>query len=132
MNKIVWTDDFTVGVKEIDNQHKKITEVFNGLIDQPNLCSGSEAIGVSLDLLTSLFSSHFVLEEHLMKKNALEQFDAHKAEHEESKMKIAEFCAAVRENQEDKANDLLGFLCDWWESHMREEYFGYKDDALPD
>lgn len=132
MNKIVWSDDFTVGVKEIDNQHKKITEVLNGLIDQPELCSGSETIGVSLDLLSSLFASHFVLEEHLMKKNAFEQYDAHKAEHEESKKKIAEFCTAVKENEEQKANDLLAFLSKGWESHMREEYFGYQDDIQPE
>ena len=127
MNKIVWNDDFAVGVREIDNQHKKITDVINGLIDQPDLCCGSDDIEISLDLLSSLFTSHFVLEEHLMKKNAHEQFEAHRSEHEQHKAEVAEFCRTVREKDEDRAAALLAGLCTWWESHMREEYFGYQD-----
>jgi len=35
MKKIVWDDSFSVGIEELDKQHKQIVGVINRLIDEP-------------------------------------------------------------------------------------------------
>jgi hemerythrin len=51
MDKIEWSDSFSVGVKLFDDQHKTIIGMINRLIEAPNIDTNSAII---TDLLTGM------------------------------------------------------------------------------
>jgi len=66
MKKIQWSEDFVIGVPEIDNQHKALVEKLNNLVDTYN--DNPEKIRDALDFLIDYALLHFETEESFMEQ----------------------------------------------------------------
>ena len=66
MRKIQWSEDFVIGVPEIDNQHKALVEKLNNLIDTYN--DNPDKIRDALDFLIDYALLHFETEERFMEQ----------------------------------------------------------------
>ena len=67
MEKITWSDKFSVGVLELDEQHKKIIELINELDVNMNLSPRSEKLHNILGRIIIYAQKHLDFEESLLR-----------------------------------------------------------------
>lgn len=127
MEKIIWNDSYSVGIKEIDQQHKKLVEMINQLIDASGVSVRSETVSDTLTGMTNYAMYHFQTEEDLMREYEYPQYDAHHLAHMGFIRKTAEMAAAAIELEQTVPVELLSFLKDWLINHILKSDMQYKD-----
>jgi len=79
---IVWSDDFLIGIEEIDYEHLCLVEDINRLHRELLDRVESDRIDSTLGTIHARMQAHFALEERVMLANAYPHYREHKAEHE--------------------------------------------------
>ncbi|MBU1564862.1 MAG: bacteriohemerythrin [Proteobacteria bacterium] len=127
MDIINWRDEFSVGVAEMDQQHKKLLAMINRLIAEQKVLTDPKTIA---DLLTSMIDyadEHFRAEEFLMAEygydRKTEQEEAHRAFAE----KTQSFCSTAYIGPNILSEALLDFLGTWLVGHILREDMQYKE-----
>ena len=115
----VWSDAYSVGMTEIDDQHKELVKMTNDLF-----ISSSEG-GFAADkafLQTAKKASdyarvHFSFEEDILKKAAYPEFDAHKKQHTDF---LETVLKSVQEFESGKMAgiEMARFLKKWLLNHI--------------
>ena len=126
MGKMIWDESFSVGVKELDEQHKKIIEIINKLIEIKDATVNSEIISNTLNELTKYSSKHFETEEKLMNEYNYPDYSLHKAQHNQFRKDIANFCIDAMYYKSTVPIELLTFLEEWWKNHTQGSDMKYK------
>jgi len=80
-----WTNDLSIGVIWIDNQHKKLVERINVLTGAIEQDRGEVEIGTTLKFLDEYTKAHFDTEEKYMLRYNYPQYQLHKKVHENFK-----------------------------------------------
>ena len=83
MKDIIWDDTLSVEIEEIDDDHRRLTDLFNLLNHSVESGDSREYIDALLEELISCTVWHFRHEERLMIKHQYEGFQEHKIEHNE-------------------------------------------------
>ncbi len=83
-----WTEDLSVGIELIDNQHKELFSRINDLVDAIKQHTCKYKISDVVKFLEEYIVFHFGEEEKIMRQCAYQDYPAHKAQH---KKFIAEF-----------------------------------------
>ena len=79
---IIWSDDFLIGIDELDYEHKCLIEEIN-LLHQALLKHIDKAkIKNTLSSILGRLQAHFALEERFMVSHEYPYYSQHKAEHE--------------------------------------------------
>jgi hemerythrin len=94
---IVWKDEYSVGVKVIDDQHKELFKRINKLFDDVSKGNVTTVLD-TLDFLNSYVIYHFSAEEQLMAKANYPELESHKNEHEWFKSEILSIREQVERN----------------------------------
>ena len=115
---IQWTDDLSVGVKEIDEQHKIFLNILNDLCDTSCSLHPISEIASILKQLTSYASFHFATEEKYFDKFNYELSTEHKEEHNKLLTKVTEFNQIFINEGDAILPELLDFLEDWLIDHL--------------
>ncbi|MES9844035.1 MAG: bacteriohemerythrin [Candidatus Sedimenticola sp. PURPLELP] len=126
MKKIIWKDEFSVGVEELDRQHQQIIDVINTLIDKPRFLLRFQNVSSALVELTNYVSEHFLLEERLLQENGYPDLLEHSKKHTAYSKKITDLCMGSLHDKSEVPSELLGFLTDWWTNHILHEDMQYK------
>ena len=126
MKKIVWKDEFSVGVEALDQQHQQIIKIINSLADQPRFFLRFQNVSSALMELTTYVSEHFLLEEQLLKENGYPDLLSHSKKHIDYSEKITDLCRSSLQGKREVPYELLEFLCDWWTNHILQEDMQYK------
>lgn len=113
-----WSDKLETGVKEADEQHKKLVGLINDLYDAMKQGKGREVIDKVLDELVKYAWYHFTTEETLMSKYGYPELQAHKREHEAFKAKIKEFLEKKAKGEITLSVEVMSFLKDWLVKHI--------------
>ena len=79
---LTWSPQLSVGVVELDNDHKKLVELVNRMHDALSEGKARTAVGPLLDDLIRYTRSHFEHEERFFARTEYPQTTAHKAEHD--------------------------------------------------
>lgn len=79
---IQWDQSLSVGIDEIDNQHKELFNRVNALLDACNQGKGKQVVGEIIDFLGDYVVTHFGAEERYMQQYNYPDYDAHKAMHD--------------------------------------------------
>ncbi|MFN3309093.1 MAG: bacteriohemerythrin, partial [Anaerolineales bacterium] len=66
MSLITWSDEFSVNIKEIDNQHRQLIEMVNQLQRAMKEGKGAAALNDILQRLIDYTDYHFSTEERMM------------------------------------------------------------------
>jgi hemerythrin len=82
MTLIVWDEQHSVQVGQIDDDHKGMIALVNELNDAMKLRKGRDEIARILSELISVTRTHFAAEERLMRDHDYAGYPRHKAEHE--------------------------------------------------
>ncbi|GMR16113.1 MAG: hemerythrin family protein [Gammaproteobacteria bacterium] len=81
MKNITWDESLTVDVQDIDEDHRKLVELYNLLSHSVDEGCSAEYIDAVLDEMISFTIWHFRHEERLMLLYKYQDIAAHKAEH---------------------------------------------------
>ncbi|NNJ91628.1 MAG: hemerythrin family protein [Gammaproteobacteria bacterium] len=126
MDIITWSDEYSVGVSELDNQHKKIIALINELNASREISSRSEKLHNILGRIIIYAQNHLDYEENLLRKNAYPDFENHLRKHQDYKLKVSDFAVDILEYREDLPEKLLNYLNQWWMDHILKEDMQYK------
>lgn len=128
MAYINWQDDFSVNIREIDDQHKILIEMINSLYEALLANKARDLQRQTVTRMVDYAARHFSLEEKYMKQFSYAGYQRHKEEHDR-------FTAKGHELQErmDKVGfvltiEILNFLRDWLRDHILKvdkEYSSY-------
>ena len=77
-----WNDQYSVGVANVDEQHKKLVGYLNDLFEALNVGKGKEILDSILDNMVEYTQYHFATEEKLMKLHGYPGYDDHKKKHD--------------------------------------------------
>jgi len=118
MEIIKWVDTYSVGVEEIDSQHKRIVKILNELYSAMSVGKGRDILERILGELTDYAVQHFYIEEKKMMVNGYPEYKDHKKKHGDFVDRIQDF-----KNQYTKGNskitiELVNFLKDWLVNHI--------------
>ena len=126
MKKIIWDENYSVGVQELDEQHKKIIQFINDLIDNPTMGVRSEELHKILQQMFDYMKDHLLYEEKLLKEKNYPDLEAHVEIHELFVDRISELSDDALSIDNTVPVQLLSFLRNWWEHHVLEEDMKYK------
>lgn len=115
---IEWSEKFLTGVKEADEQHRKLVELINELYEAMKQGKGREVLDKILDELVKYADYHFSTEETLMSKYGFPELAAHKKEHENFKVKIKEFLEKKAKGEVTLSIEVMNFLKEWLVKHI--------------
>ncbi len=82
-DSIVWTDDFLIGIEELDFEHRMLIRDINLLHKKFLENDGRDSVNRVLGDIHARMQAHFALEEHFMRENKYPYYLAHKKEHDE-------------------------------------------------
>ncbi|MBI5329204.1 MAG: hemerythrin family protein [Betaproteobacteria bacterium] len=115
-----WSDDLSVGIEEIDHQHRTLIDILNRLFHAVVERKSEEVIGATLDALIDYTFTHFELEEQLMVNAGYDEaaFVSHQAAHKAFIDKVEGIARkSVMENKM-VAFELINFLKHWLRDHI--------------
>lgn len=113
-----WNPDYSVGVTEIDNQHKKLIDMIINLNKALADGKGKEVLGKLIKDLIDYTKTHFTLEEKLLEKAKYPMFDSHKKEHIAFVKKIEQFQIDFEKGKTLLTVEIMNFLKDWLKNHI--------------
>jgi len=115
-----WTNELGVSVKEIDDQHKKLIALINKLHDAMRAGQGKQVLEGTLQELAAYTVYHFETEEKYMQQFNYTGYPKHKAAHTAFVKKVTDFQKDFADNRLGITLDLMNFLKDWVNNHIKE------------
>jgi len=126
MDLIQWTDEYSVGVPELDKQHKALVDLINRLATEGHR---PRVIPVVLDELDRYAKDHFRVEEAFVRATRPQDLEEHQRQHRA----FEEWLHAAREvyRFSNTAPDpfvvtLNSFLRNWLINHILKTDMAYK------
>lgn len=111
-----WEEEYSVGVRALDDQHKKLFNIINELHEQ--MTQGQDKAGRK-DLLNKLEAygeDHLKTEEELFDAYSYPEKEGHKKTHDAYRAKIREFKKGEEEHL--LSFEIIDYLEDWWLGHI--------------
>jgi hemerythrin len=118
MALIVWNDSYSVKVKEMDDQHRKLIDMINELHDAMKVGKGKEVIGKVLTGLTDYTRRHFASEESLMKLHGYPAYEEQKKAHNQLIIQVVEIQKKYNEGLV-QSQQIISFLKEWLINHIQ-------------
>jgi len=118
---IEWSDALSVGVKEIDDQHKGLAAMVNELNEGIKGGWGKEARDEVLTRLIEYTKVHFATEESLMTISNYPGVEAHRQQHHNLIDMVGDYIRKYNENPNASNYDFLFFLKRWLVEHIMKD-----------
>jgi len=119
MALIQWNNAMSVGVTEIDTQHKRLITMINELSDAMRDHKAKDVIGNIVDSMLSYTASHFTLEEKYFDQFRYPDTVIHKKEHADFVKKVTAFREDYVKGRLGLSVEILYFLSDWLKNHIQ-------------
>lgn len=118
-----WKEEYSVHIKEIDDQHKKLFTLIELLEKSTTTGDFKSSVNHALDELMEYVNIHFETEEYYLKKSNYADLSIHQALHNEIKVEINKKINHII-NRDITSLDVVGlynFLLNWLEKHILTE-----------
>ena len=128
MALITWSDEFSVGVPSIDEQHKKLVNMINGLNDSLEKGEANEMIVKIFNGLAVYTQKHFAYEEELFAEHGYPAQASHKQEHDDLINQVVELKKKLDAGDFMIGAELMSFLKKWLTNHILgsdKQYSGF-------
>lgn len=127
MEKIIWDEGFSVGVRHLDKQHQQIVILVNTLIEMNDTEVDSEIISDTLTKMTQFANDHLKTEERYMLEYGYPGYSIQKKQHQEFKRKTVDFCMETMAHKVTVPTEIFSYLKLWWTNHILTEDMKYKE-----
>ncbi|HOJ64747.1 MAG TPA: bacteriohemerythrin [Spirochaetota bacterium] len=121
MSLFIWEEKYSVNIKEIDEQHKKLVGILNELHTSMLGGKANNVLKKVLNELIDYTTYHFKTEEQLMTIHNYPKYDEHKASHKNLTDKVLSFYSELESGKKLLSVELLFFLKDWLVNHILGE-----------
>ena len=118
MKDIVWDWVLSVDYPEIDEDHKKLTNIFNVLNHAVSEAESHEYLAAVMEELINCTAWHFSHEERLMLKHRYPDTEAHKEEHRDLIQSARELQQELLQTDKPFEDEHLEFLERWLTEHI--------------
>ena len=116
---IVWSDDFLIGIEELDYEHRCLVEDIDKLHRDLLEDVDMDRIEDTLGSIHARMQAHFALEERVMLSHEYPHYPEHKAEHERLLDEYTELMTKFERGQNLGDREAIqGVLCQWIVSHI--------------
>lgn len=126
LETFVWTDELSVGVDAMDDQHKELVTKINKLVE--DLAGDSPEAYNDFKDLAGFVVQHFDDEEKFMESVGYPGLDTHKVIHKQLLDKVGGFEGDIKDGSVDKFQ-LINFLKMWLRSHIMGIDMKYGEHA---
>lgn len=120
MKKIKWSEELTLGVTQIDDQHRELLKITNGLINAIVIGRSSTTISNVVKKLREYTVFHFNSEEEFMSRIGYDKLSKHSTEHSNLKKKVKDFQRSIYKGEDIEPEELLELLKEWLLKHILE------------
>ena len=115
---MIWNETYSVGVSELDEQHKVLIHMINEMHYAMNNDQGQEAISSIVSQMFDYMEVHFTTEEGYMQKCDYAGLLAHQQKHEEFRVKVKDLGERVNAGEFVLSFEIIQFLSDWLQKHI--------------
>ncbi len=120
MPLMTWNERLSVGVKLLDDDHKKLVGMVNQLYDAIQGGKGKESMGPILDGLIDYTKVHFAHEEHLFVQTGYPASSAHKKEHDDLTRQVLDVQQKYKAGVNGTLSlEVMNFLKNWLVNHIQ-------------
>jgi hemerythrin len=118
MPNIIWNDSYSVGVRSLDEQHKRLVAMSNQLHEAMSAGKGREVVEPVLKEMFDYTRLHFTTEEKLLEKYNYPGLSDQKREHEAFIKKVAEMQTDLKVRNLTLSIEVSHFLRSWITNHI--------------
>lgn len=117
---VQWHDDLSVGVLEVDIQHKLLFEKFNAFLDACEKNAEMDGIYRLFWFLEAYAITHFSEEEKLMQRVGYPEYARHREKHVEFAASVSNFKARLHAEgpNPDLVSSITRFISGWLIDHI--------------
>lgn len=119
MEAVAWTEEISVGVARIDEEHKNLLAMLNELGQAMASGQGREAVSVTSARMREYALQHFKTEEEAMTASRYPDRSSHMAEHDSFIGKVLDLEETLGQGGAVPAKDLWTFLRNWLSEHIQ-------------
>ena len=130
MSQLIWRQDFSIGIPEMDEQHKKWIEIINELHESLTSVLNTDVLSKTFQDVIDYTVYHFTEEEKLMQKIDYPDFLNHKALHLNFTGKINKLKDEFLLGEVVLQTEIMTILKDWLTEHIKNmdiEYACFQD-----
>ena len=120
MALLIWQEQFSVGVPEIDAQHRGLMDLINRTAEEPLAGSGMRQFIRTIDALVLYAEIHFAAEERLMQDAGYAGLSDHQREHVAFSADVRRLENLLEFGSGDLQQPLVSFLRNWYLTHVLE------------
>ncbi len=117
-NELVWKEEYSVGVKVLDEDHKKLIDLLNQFKTAYDYHTSDEFEKDALDSLVAYTRFHFQREEELLEQQNYPDFEEHKEQHRKMIKEVERFVALYNEQGHEALEEVSEFLSAWLINHI--------------
>jgi len=117
-DQVQWKDSYSVGVGDLDNDHKRLIELINRFQTAYNYHTGEKFEIESFNELVNYTKYHFEREEKMMAEAGYPDLAAHKEMHRSMISKVEVFQKEYGERGHEALEGVASFLSDWLIQHI--------------
>jgi hemerythrin len=125
VNMFEWKNEYAVNIGSVDAQHQTLFAMCRELYAAMSAGQGKAVLARILDRLVRYTAVHFAHEERLMQLHQYPDFARHKAEHDALTRQVLAFQTEFNAGRATMAVQVLQFLKDWLEKHIKGSDFAY-------
>jgi len=125
--KIEWKEEYSVGIQEIDDQHKYFISLLNDLYSAIAANKGREELKLLFQYVSDYAEKHFATEEKYFEEFNYEGAEDHKEKHQQMRDEIKRIESMEDGKEIDFYGNLVYFLKDWLEDHLAQMDQKYEE-----
>jgi hemerythrin len=118
MSYLDWKPEFSVGIKDVDAEHREMIELINSVYDELGGQRDADAVDRFLGDVHRAVQSHFALEERIMRESRYEEYEDHKNDHEDLLDDIRDMMDTFDEDPVAGFETLEQSLSQWFGNHF--------------
>jgi len=124
--KFIWTEQLSIGIEVIDQQHRRIVEYINQLDDARSNGYSRDEISWLINDLVDYTISHFGFEESLQEEANYPFIKSHKKVHELFAQRVSDYQTRFNKG-EDVTKALNSLLVTWLFNHIKRDDADYVE-----
>ena len=118
MDLIQWKKEYSIGVKKLDNQHKKILKIVNQNMERQFSTQNEREMEEILEDLQNYIKEHFKTEEEYMLKHHYSGYEEQRKEHNQFVDRLFEAQKEYLKYGRVTSINIFNFVWDWFSHHI--------------